>query len=547
MFYNAFIFIRIILALTLSTVQIFAFTFQKDVVFDEIIIGITKEEFAHILKNNDFDSIEKKANLGDPKFQFIAFFTRVHSKALLEPKGPIRAFLIKSAKNGFIDAQALLGSGYYDGEFFPKDLDLAYKWLSIASEKNHPLADYYMGKMYSEGVIVDKDIRKAFEYFNKSSKNGFSFSDFGLALLYYRCNEILELDREESLKKALSLLQKSKKRGIKESKKYINLISYDLEKIYKKKAKTSFEQLTSKTNNNNPSDQLDLGMRYLLGSGTSYNLGKAIDFFILSADQGLLEAQEILALLYLTIGDSNLKDELRYTYNIFKKDRYNSITKNNHKSLITHKHILRKWYEKALVNRSGLISTIKAESLITGRNQLIEKNIDNGIILMKQLADAENTAIYANERLYEIYSEGVIVEKNISLANSFKIQLLHKQYFEVAPNWGKQFIANYVNTKGKYLRLNLGKEILKHSQNYADLGMPDAIAFLGMLYDSGILGWKTTSKSIALLNYSVAYNLGFNNEFIAKRINLLKNSLSEENLLECEHKIDILVKAYQDR
>ena len=74
-----------------------------------------------------------------------------------------------------------------------------------------------MGKIYSEGVIVDKDIRKAFEYFNKSSKNGFSF-EFWISFVYYRYNEILELDREESLKKALSLLQKSKKEELRNQK-----------------------------------------------------------------------------------------------------------------------------------------------------------------------------------------------------------------------------------------------------------------------------------------------------------------------------------------
>ena len=148
---------------------------------------------------------------------------------------------------------------------------------------------------------------------------------------------------------------------------------------------------------------------------------------------------------------------------------------------------------------------------------------------MKQLADSEisetttlNLIIAANKRLYEIYSSGIYVKKNVSLANSYKIQLAYKQYFEVAPDWGKQFIADYINTNNKSLRLTLGKRILEHSMSYADLGIPEAIAFLGMLYDSGILGFKTSSRTIALVNYSVAYNMGFNNQFIAKRINILR-------------------------
>ena len=316
---------RFITLLLLSTIQILAITIKGiDYDFDEMFVGIKEREFSNILKNNGVDYVEEKANSGDPKFQFIHYIISLNQKSFIGPIDPIRKYLINSAEGGFVDAQSFLGYSYLEGEGpFPKNKELAYKWLSIAANKGHPMAQYGMGKIYIEGKIVDKDIHKAYGYIYKSSKSGFSLSDYVLAQMYYNSSENLGLDRVDSLKKALILLERSKKRGFKKAKKYIRLISYDLKKIYEKKNKDTFEELILIVKNNKSTDQFDLALHYLNGSGTNTNLRKAIDYLTLSAEQGYLNAQELLAVLYLIIGDSNLKDELRVKYKFLKDDRLN--------------------------------------------------------------------------------------------------------------------------------------------------------------------------------------------------------------------------------
>lgn len=77
--------------------------------------------------------------------------------------------LAKSAELGYVEAQYLLGCIYYDGEGTEIDTDLAYKYLEMAVEHNHPDALNYMGKYYFH---VEGDYDKALDYYNQALEAG---------------------------------------------------------------------------------------------------------------------------------------------------------------------------------------------------------------------------------------------------------------------------------------------------------------------------------------------------------------------------------------
>ncbi len=74
-----------------------------------------------------------------------------------------RFHLERGLEIDYIDSEGLayLGVIYFMGYAGERDIDTAYRYLSLASENGNPVAHYYLAQMYIYGVCVEKDLAKA--------------------------------------------------------------------------------------------------------------------------------------------------------------------------------------------------------------------------------------------------------------------------------------------------------------------------------------------------------------------------------------------------
>ncbi len=78
----------------------------------------------------------------------------------------------KVAKQGFPQAQALLGTLYSGGLGVKQNYKKAFVWTQKAAEQGFPLAQYNLGIMYHNGHGVKQDMQKASIWTEKAAKQG---------------------------------------------------------------------------------------------------------------------------------------------------------------------------------------------------------------------------------------------------------------------------------------------------------------------------------------------------------------------------------------
>ncbi|OAQ23601.1 HCP-like protein [Linnemannia elongata AG-77] len=83
-------------------------------------------------------------------------------------------WFLKSALQGYADAQAKVSQAYTDGTGVAKDNIKAMEWLVKAAENGHAESQYYMGTAYEQGNGVPQSDSESFEWYLKSADQGFA-------------------------------------------------------------------------------------------------------------------------------------------------------------------------------------------------------------------------------------------------------------------------------------------------------------------------------------------------------------------------------------
>src|ERR1700744_1239309 len=98
-----------------------------------------------------------KGNLDDPHIQW-------EIGTLYYQNNDIRSleWLIKSANQGYSDAQNHLGYMFLHGEYVTKDLKMAYEFIEKSAKQGNMRAQCTLGYMYLNGLGIVKDVEKAF-------------------------------------------------------------------------------------------------------------------------------------------------------------------------------------------------------------------------------------------------------------------------------------------------------------------------------------------------------------------------------------------------
>ena len=78
------------------------------------------------------------------------------------------------------------GASYYEGKGVAKNYEKALVALTWAARKNHPGAQYYLGRMFEHGHLVKKDPAEAYRWFKKAADQGLAQSQFFVAAMNWQ-------------------------------------------------------------------------------------------------------------------------------------------------------------------------------------------------------------------------------------------------------------------------------------------------------------------------------------------------------------------------
>ena len=90
----------------------------------------------------------------------------------------------KSAYNGDLRGQSLLGQAYYQGWGVAQNYDMAVRWWRGAANKGWSAAQYDLGQCLLEGKGVTKDEREAVEWFKKAAEQDHPDAHYALGICY---------------------------------------------------------------------------------------------------------------------------------------------------------------------------------------------------------------------------------------------------------------------------------------------------------------------------------------------------------------------------
>jgi len=146
--------------------------------------------------------IQTKADAGDAEAQYIAGVCTQNAKHKREIAFE---WLLKSANNGYADAQAAVALSLFKGKGVKRDAKAAIVWLQKANdngsiEAKAYLASYYLGSR--------KNIAKGIELAKESSEAGNAAGQFTLGMAYQKGRGVAK-----NLKKAVELFRLAANQG----------------------------------------------------------------------------------------------------------------------------------------------------------------------------------------------------------------------------------------------------------------------------------------------------------------------------------------------
>jgi TPR repeat protein len=130
-------------------------------------------------------------------------------KAMLEetPARAAQAILI-AAREGVLDAQALLGQILLDGQGIEQDQPLAVRWFEIAAQGGHLMARNMLGRCHEHGWGCVPDASVAARHYRQAAEAGLDWAMYNYANLLATGRGVIE-DQEQ----ALSLYRRAAEQG----------------------------------------------------------------------------------------------------------------------------------------------------------------------------------------------------------------------------------------------------------------------------------------------------------------------------------------------
>ena len=204
------------------------------------------------------DSIIKKAENGDPKFQHELAFEYFSGKKIKKNNFLAVKWWLRSAKKKYGKAYYNLAYMYFTGSGVAKDLNKAIKYHVLSSQKKHiyqSVSIFWLGyNVYINQISGKPNIKKGIKFLEKAAKMNLVNAQYLLST-YYLKGEIFYKDQYISKRK-------------------LNYVKIKPDKI------KSLKYLKMAFDNKFIPATVELSRRYLFGDGVRKNIKKS--FFYLS-------------------------------------------------------------------------------------------------------------------------------------------------------------------------------------------------------------------------------------------------------------------------
>lgn len=152
------------------------------------------------LSVNVYSDLLEDAQNGDAEAQY-----RIGWKTLYKDKGNDKAeaikWLLKSAEQGYPQAQYALADAYRSGKGVEKDNDKFVEWLTKAAQGGMRGPQFQLAEIYLEGRVVPQDMEQGRFWLEKSAEQNHSKAQLYLANFYFK-----GIGVEQDLDKAKQLL-----------------------------------------------------------------------------------------------------------------------------------------------------------------------------------------------------------------------------------------------------------------------------------------------------------------------------------------------------
>ncbi|POG65708.1 uncharacterized protein OCT59_024379 [Rhizophagus irregularis] len=198
---------------------------------------------------------------------------------------------INASEKDHILAQFFVGECYFYGHGTIKNEKLAFEYCEKVADRNYATGQLEAGYSYENGIGIEKDLKKAFYWYEKAANNGNIIAKHNLGDCYLNGNGV-----KKDHNKAFELFKQSANGGYSSG---ILMLGYCYEegigtKIDMQKA---FELYQKSANLGNEIAQYNIGTMYENGNGITKNKDKAIYWYEKSAKRGYQDAQNRLKIL----------------------------------------------------------------------------------------------------------------------------------------------------------------------------------------------------------------------------------------------------------
>ena len=419
----------------------------------------SKDHLAQFLENNKQykEAIElytQAANDGSFLAQYHLAKSYLEGKIVKQDKKQVIKWATKAAKQGYHEAQQLLGTIYNA----KKDTKQAIFWYKKASENNNPKAQYSLGVFYLKGIEVKKDVYKSMSLFIKSAKQGYVNAQYSLALRYLQGVGI-----NKNYYEAVKWLKRAAKQEHHNAQ-YSLAVRYKLGQGIEKNNEQRIFWLERSSKNGNKSAKYELAAITMLGENTSFKKSdalKTLKTFAQEKNNIGIKASNFLDKFY---AKNNLKIAGKRVKNI---DKQAQINKN-----ISHTSTVKIKPKVVIANKDNIqqINIIKTTTAAIKKANIQQiKTTTATISTIKQDVKIEKIKIK--------YAQGNKLKLSYSTESMYRLAVmyLNGSFFEQDNNTAFSLM-----------------------QETASLGFPPAQNDLALMYLHGI-GTK--------INYEKAYNL----------------------------------------
>lgn len=145
----------------------------------------------------DFTRVMPKAQSGDREAQYAVAFIYLEGRLVPKDFATGQSWMLKSAEQGYVPAQAGMGEGYLAGithnGVIPDHGD-AERWLRLAATQGDADAQLWLGNGYERGYFGTFDYREALKWLRKAAAQGLPDAEFSLGQMYEEGEGVPESD-----------------------------------------------------------------------------------------------------------------------------------------------------------------------------------------------------------------------------------------------------------------------------------------------------------------------------------------------------------------